>query len=724
MELSNFIKTLKRHKYTLIFVPLIAIAVTFFLTRKLPDSYTSKARIGTGIVDQSQQSILGNPSDAQESKVNQQFANLIQMMQLKKVFDQVSYLLILHDLTQDTAVLKKPSKLLKELPANTKKHAIEVFQSLYKTRTSLQPANDDHVGLKKVLISMGYDDESLKKKMVIYRVNSSDYIDVEFESDSPAFSAFAINALCQEFISYYSDVVKQSQLRAVNFLDSILQQKKAIMDNQMLLLKNYKIDNRVLNLNEQAKSLYGQLADFETRKEMAEKDILSYTGALQNIDAKFNPKDRQFIESAMVKVNQEIITTKEQLKLVNEEYIKSNYEAKYKNRLDSLKNLLEAKINESADKYIVNPMAAKQNLIIQKIGLEVNLDIAKFSVTSLEDELIKLNHKFDRLVPHEAVIQHYEETIDFASKEYIEILKKYNQTSIESSLTIQLRIVETAMPGSLLPSKKSLLVILSGVISLILCMLVLFIVFYLDDSVKVSKELANKTGVPVLGFLPFVKKSFINLEQIWKPDNELDNQFKKLLGDIRFEIDTEMQGFKSILINSIGANEGKTVVAMSLAYAYSRINKKVLLIDGNFVNPAITSISHPFIYLEDYLNNVSSLNQLVSEEQINILGNRGGDITLLEISNEKNIHEKISELTLHYDIIIIEVPALSYLNISKEWISFFDKILTVFEANQTITFNKQQYVNYLKSLDKKFIGWLLNKVTDEKVRKKKKKLKD
>ena len=722
MELSNFIKLLKRQKYTLIFVPLLAIAITYFLVRKMPDSYTSKARIGTGLVDQSQQSVLGNQADAQESKINQQFANLIQMMQLKKVYDQVSYQLILHDLTNDTS-LRKPSKLFKELPENAKKHAREIFTELYRTRSSLQPTIDDHVGLKKVLISMGYDDETLRKKMVVYRVNNSDYIDIEFESDSPLFSAFAINTLCKEFINYYTDVVKLSQLRAVNFLDSILQQKKAIMDRQMSLLKNYKIDNRVLNLNEQAKSLYGQLADFETRKEITEKDILAYKGALKNIDAKFNPQDRQFIESAMVKVNQEIITVKEQVKLANEEYIQSNYDSKYKQKLDSLRTILVTKINESTDKYIVNPLAAKQNLVFQKIGLEVNLDIATYSVQSLESELIKLNKKFDELVPHEAVIQAYETSIDFASKEYIEILKKYNETSLESSQTIQLRLVEIAMPGGLQPSKKSLLIILSGVISLILCMVVLFVLFYLDDSVKVAKELANKTEITVLGFLPMIKKTLLNLQEIWNEDLTASIEYRNLLRDIRFEIETGMQASKVLLINSINPKEGKTILVLSLAYAYSRVNKKVLLIDGNFVDPKITEIVQPVCFLEDYLENKITCSEFLTKEAIDVLGSRGGDVSLLEIANENNIEQKLSELKAHYDIIIIEASALNYLNKSKEWILFSDKILSVFQANQTITLVKQQHINYLKSLDNKFIGWVLNKVTNEKVKFKKTKKK-
>ena len=127
MELSNFLKLLNRQRFILIAVPLIAIGLAFFLVRKLPDTYTSHGRLATGLVDQSQQELINNnQTNSDDNKITQQFSNLIQMMQLKKIYDQVSYKLIIHDLTDDSPY-RQPSKLLKELGKEAKKHAFEVF---------------------------------------------------------------------------------------------------------------------------------------------------------------------------------------------------------------------------------------------------------------------------------------------------------------------------------------------------------------------------------------------------------------------------------------------------------------------------------------------------------------------------------------------------------------------------------------------------------------------
>ena len=66
-----------------------------------------------------------------------------------------------------------------------------------------------------------------------------------------------------------------------------------------------------------------------------------------------------------------------------------------------------------------------------------------------------------------------------------------------------------------MPSKKLLLVILSGIISFVFCIVVFFILYFFDDSVKTPEELADKTGVPVLGYLNLLSSSTIDLRKVW-----------------------------------------------------------------------------------------------------------------------------------------------------------------------------------------------------------------
>ena len=711
MELSGFLKILSKQKFVLIAVPMVTVIITYFLVRQLPDAYSSKARIATGLVDDSKKA----PANLdflipQESTINQQFNNLIQTIQLKKMYDQVSYQLILHDLSGDSA-FRKSSKLMLQLNKKAKEHAIEVYTEKYQKSEPLSLWDSDQFGLYRVLVSQGYDEESLRRKMFVYRVNNSDFIDIQFESENPTLSAFVANAITKEFITYYTSIYKANQIKSVNFMDSLQKKRQAAVDNKMLELKNYKIQNKILNLNEQARILYGQIADFETKREMAMKDVEAYSGALKNIDAKFNPNERKYLESATTRVNQDIMVNTELLKNLTIEYIKSNYDESIKNRIDSLKSVVTSKINESTDKYIVSPLQTKQSLVAQKMNLEISYDLAKFSQVSLQIELDRLNRKFNGLVPHEATVQSYEKAIDNAGKEYLDVLGKYNQSSMEANFTAQLKQIELAMPGPAAPSKQMLLVILSGVISLSFCIAVLFILFFLDDDMHIDRQLAEKTGLAVLGYLPLVDRRLLELKKIWNEvqGKNTDESYRNLLRAIRFEVDTEMADDKILAITCLRPDEGKTFFSLNLSYAYAMAGKKVLLIDGNFDGPSISNAIKPAGYLEDILSDKLVL-QPETDTKITVLGNRGEDVSLFELSSEANIRRHLQTLKDSFDIILIESSALTERGKSKEWITVADKTVAVFAAEQSITPSKKIQIEYLRSLQGKFIGWVMNKV--------------
>ncbi|WP_345954735.1 Wzz/FepE/Etk N-terminal domain-containing protein [Mucilaginibacter sp. PAMB04168] len=711
MDLSSFLKVLLRHKLTLVLVPLVTVIITYFLVRNQPDTYLSSGQIATGIVDQTQKSINTAAAVLQDQQVSQEFSNLIAMIRSKKMLDQVGYQLMIHELSSSTP-FRKPSKLFLTLNASAKAHAIAVYKKFYNLRQPLSLFDPDQRGLHDLMASMRYDDQSLLNKLTVYRDGNSDFLFVQFESEDPNMSALVVNNLCQEFIAYYTLLVKENQRKAVNFYSDLLQAKGDTLQRRLDRLKDYKIKNRVLNLSEQAKSLYGQISDFETRREQSEKDAIAYKAAINEIDNQFDPADRRYLESSMVRINQQLMRTRTQLETVNNEYVQSGFKPEYQERIDSLTRLMSSQISRASDKYIVNPMVNKQSLIAQKLTMQIQYDLAKSSAGSIERELIRLNNRLTRLVPHEAVVQSDESAIQIARDEYMDVLEKYNQTSLESNFSVNLRQIETAMPGAAQPSKKMLLVIISGVISVLFCVLILFVLFYLDNSVKNPRELANITKTPVLGYLHKLSGSTFDLRQIWNDtqSNDEHRRFKNLLQSIRFEIDNELKGNKVLLVNSIAQDEGKTFLALNLAYAYALVNKRVLLIDGDFTRPDITAAVKAKTFIEDYLTGNLPINELASTSKISTLGNKGNDISLLQIASSAIIGEKLSLLKSNFDIIIIEASALNTLNKSKEWISVADKVVTILKAGQTLKEHKKLHINYLQSLPNQFIGWVLNEV--------------
>jgi polysaccharide biosynthesis transport protein len=739
MEIKKFLNIVRKHQYGLIIIPLLIMLITFLIVRKQPGIYPSTTRISAGLT-QGEHPVFLSKEGLTDSKINQNFSNLIQTLQLKSIYDQVSYKLILHDMASGDEPFRKPSKLLKELNPSARKHAIEVYTKMYQTRQSLSLYDKDQNGLNEVIKSKGYDYISLKDKVKVYRVESSDFIDINYESENPLLSAFVVNTLTKEFISFYSSVTEQNAKKTVEFLGDLVIRKKDSLDRRMAELKNYKIGNHVLNLTEQEKNLFSRISDLETRLELTQKEVTADSGALRNIDSRLNPEDKQNIDRKLELVNKDIVAIQDRIKLLDLEYIKSNFDKNKKAEIDSLKFVLDQKVNQSTDKLILNPASSIQSLVAQKLKLQLEMELAKNSIDSYRQAIAELNGRLNLLVPHEAVVNAYEGDIEVANQEYMEILKKYNQANVDFNATPSIKQVEMAIPGVKQPSKKAILVLLSGIVSAVFYLLVLFILFYLDDSIKVAEDLANKTDLKVLGFLPVIKANFLDIQKLWSLDSvnpvnveitklvrttrlnlqnvkdknkqSSNSEFKSLIRATRFEINMALMGSRNLVVTSTTQSEGKTLFCLSLVSAYQMTNKKVLLIDGNFLSPDITEITQPKYYIEDYLKGKVSLSRLTEEGNISVLGNHGYDISLYEINGEYQIEQKLLELKDVFDIIIIEASALNTLNQSKEWIAVADRVLSVFEANASISHDMDNEIEYLRELDGKFIGFVLNKVTD------------
>jgi Mrp family chromosome partitioning ATPase len=422
----------------------------------------------------------------------------------------------------------------------------------------------------------------------------------------------------------------------------------------------------------------------------------------------------------MTGVNQEALKTRLEIQSLLDKYVNNDFDQQYQTSIDSLQQVLTSQINNINDKYITNPLNTTENLIQQKLGMQVQYDMAENSLSSIRNHINAMSSQFNTLVPHEAIITAMERDIDVVTKEYQDLLAEYNRISMESAFPVKLRQVQLAMPGAPNPSKKMLPVLLSGIISGAFCVMVFFMIFFFDNRINTPLSLAVSTKTPVLGYLNLVGRSSLDLKGIWKNlhgTREMQ-EFKKQLRSARFEVNRELEisqnnNGKILSITSLNEGEGKTLIAACIAYTYVMVGKKVLLVDGNFDHPSITGNSNTRLFIEDYLH-TGKLDHVDFNSGIMVMGNRGGDKSLLEVIDEDTIQERMAALKSKFDIILIEAPALSALNKAKEWILFSDKTIGVFEANQTLTTDKKQHLNYLNSINGQFIGWILNKVVSTK----------
>ena len=217
----------------------------------------------------------------------------------------------------------------------------------------------------------------------------------------------------------------------------------------------------------------------------------------------------------------------------------------------------------------------KSKLILQQVidELSLNTDVDALNkhvtVTAVEDtEILKIT--VEDADPKEAA-KISNKIAEVFSKEIVNIYKLNNVSTLDHAQEPENVSNNTTIRDA----------IIAGLIAIFGVVAISFIIYYFDDSIKYSEDLENKIGLPITGKIVKSDTSKktpadeIVVEQY--PKAIVSESIKGLRTNLQFSnVDG---GFKTVLITSANASEGKSFVAANLATSFAQANKKVLLID-------------------------------------------------------------------------------------------------------------------------------------------------
>lgn len=711
IDIFAFLKFLKRYIWVILIVSFLCVLITYFFVKNLPEQYKSQAQISTGIADRTQEILSSGSMDY--FRITQQFNRLIEMIQTKRVINSLSINLILHDLENEKEAFREWPEEIQQLTPQQRNEVIKGYRERLSTGKSLSLLDNAEYAYYDYLTLMGYDEETLLDNLVISRRGESDIINIEFLSERPELSVFTVNTLSREFIYYYNLIVNVSEKNTMQLLDSILVDKQRQMDEKNALLRNYKSSSGVVNMDAQAEALYQQIAEYETKRSQVLSEIQALSGAIRQINEKLNNENNPELTVSPSADNNELLRVGRQLETANRRYIENNFSAADKNTVDSLENVRRQIIGRMSNRQQTDTRANRQNLIQERTTLEISLARAESSVASIENDLAALKGRYYTMAPAEANMQNLERDAELAVKDYTEALNRYNQANTENAARLRLQILEEGLPGMPEPSKKTLYMAGSGVLSMAISLFAFLVFFLLDNKIVNAKQLTERTGHKVVGNLSLVDDEDKDLRHIWQQENG-DNLtygiYKNLIRALRFEINKAMteNGHKVLGITSLSTGEGKTFIAASLAYAFALTNKKVLVI-GDDCQDLASLISNQNQVGVNQFEKFLVKKEIKVEDLITVLNRNPDNTSILELRDSGNLIAGFDVLRSTFDIIIIDINSLQDINRAKEWLMFTDCSLAVFKSGSSLSEVDREQLKYLNQYPG-FMGWVLNKV--------------
>lgn len=699
---------LLKYKWLLLAVPLLSVVITYFLVKDLPKQYKSTAIIGIEPAVASQFLTEGQGNQ----NIGQQLYRIRDLMRMKRELDALSYRLIIHDLENPEKAFKPYTEPVAELSSVDRASVVAKCKENLMNRTLLTSKDTSRLNLYKIVRSMGYGDNVLDDGLTIEVFERLQYVNVSFESENPELSVYVVNTLSSEFLFNYNSANMSDNARSLAALDSILQEKKAVMNAKNAQLTNYSSNTGVSRGGFQSDVLYQQILANENRASDVRREVASLKGAIARIDAKLaSPEDRDSFRQS-VAGNQELLNLESQLQRANQQYVDNGFQPAHKRVVDSLQKLRSAIVLSSSGGTANNPQLSRQNMIAERMKLESQLVLAESSISSIENEIVSLRARVSAMMPADASAQNLVREADFATKEYTDALNRYNQASTFRTGGLQLNMIEPGLPREPETSKARIYVALSGISSFFLCTMLVSLLFLLDKRIFTADEIARLTNSKVIGSLNLITEKEKDLREIWSDTKNVRDYvlYKDLIRSLRFELSQELIGNgKSILgITSLHSGAGRTFIISSLAYAFALTGKKVLLI-GEDTPDLLTLISnkksHPAADFENFLVK----KEIRAEDLITVLNKSSAGNSLLEMRDAQNLVMGFDILKKEFDVILIDVDCVQDFNRVKEWLMFTDRSIAVFQAGDSIRETNQVYIRYLNE-QPGFMGWVLNKV--------------
>lgn len=244
------------------------------------------------------------------------------------------------------------------------------------------------------------------------------------------------------------------------------------------------------------------------------------------------------------------------------------------------------------------------NTLVQVFSDQIQADQASRyadSNKSVQDQLSSLNQQIQTTsstlaalgtsssnqVEHdqlEAVLAQYRQSYASVFQSYEDIQLAEAQSS--SGITQKDPAITPIAPVTPRPVRDA---ILAAVVGLLIACGVVFLIEFLDDTIRDPQEITRKWGLPVLGVIASYDTSNGNMIITAKqPRSPVSEAFRSLRTNLQFS--SVNMPIHTLLVTSASPKDGKTTIAANLGSIIAQSGRSVVVVDADLRRPMIHKI--------------------------------------------------------------------------------------------------------------------------------------
>lgn len=278
-----------------------------------------------------------------------------------------------------------------------------------------------------------------------------------------------------------------------------------------------------------------------------------------------------------------------------------------------------------------------------------------------------------------------------------------------------IQIIDGAqVPKNKTSPRPALNMAIAGVLGLMIGVFLVFLLEYLDNTLKTEEDVERHLELPVIGAIHIIEDLETNLVTQKNPKSPIAEAFRTLRTNIQFSnIDKEM---KTLVVTSSTLKEGKSTITANLAATIAENDKSVLLIDCDLRKPRVHKnfeISN-LNGLTNIIMGDKKLSDIVYKypefDKFHILTSGPIPPNPAELLGSKKMKKFLEGAKEEYDLIILDSPPIGLVTDSAVLSTIAEGVLLVGAVAEVEIELIKRSKDLLDRVNANIIGVVLNKI--------------
>lgn len=579
--------------------------------------------------------------------------------------------------------------------------------------------------------------ERLKSRVKTEQEGYTNLINIRVTDHNPQRAADLANSLAKVYIE---ESFKEKNARSIKALKSIETQLKRAEENYKNAeqrVRAYKEKSKLLLLEGTATRLSTEITETEKYLEEIRSDINSIDNILFEIDQ--NPDYIYYISFDILLFRQNSVLKALQSQLNQQAAQERQYLQYYTENHPVIKDIRK-QIDAKRNRFLKELKAFRETLVQTE--------------NSVYEKWKKISNDYRSIPLMEFNLSNMERELE-TSKQIYQQLKIQHQGALikQSELVHEVFLIRPAFVPTtpINPTMIGPTTVIGTIIGIILGIVLAFVAETLDTTFSTIDDIEKTLETTVVGIVPFVDIEDIKEELLKKattpiPDDILQMQarlvshynpkstmaeaFRALRTNIHFGMMDK--GYKSLMVTSSVASEGKTMIAVNLAVSMAQIGLKTLLVESDLRKPRISKLfgierepglTDVVLRRDDLDSAIRTMSDLMMGtmasdafrtdnihgiEYLNILTAGKHEHNPSEIIASKLMDKLISDLEERYDLIIFDSAPVIQATDSTVLGAKVDSVILVYYQGKISRGTLRRAKNQLEMLKSDVLGVAIN----------------